>query len=276
MKNKYGEIVSRQWKPVCLEGVRLLTTSYRDYQFPNHFHEYYSFLSVRSGVNEGFTEKTKYRFDAGAILTISPGQVHAGNSYKQRPLTFDVLHIEPEVLSAWAAKQKGISKMLNFDIAPYHSKTVCNAFDLLCNAIRLSESSLEVDELLDDFLAALVNFDDVMVSRTQHKYVSKPYIDRAIDYLRQHHSRDIRLDELSTAACISPFHLIRQFRNQIGLSPFQYLRNYRVEIARKSLNQPGRLASIGTKVGFYDESHFIRNFTQVMGISPSSYRKGCP
>ena len=40
-----------------------------------------------------------------------------------------------------------------------------------------------------------------------------------------------------------------------------------------SINQNKSLAQIANEVGFYDQSHFIRNFKKIEGITPSQYKK---
>jgi AraC-like DNA-binding protein len=59
------------------------------------------------------------------------------------------------------------------------------------------------------------------------------------------------------------------------MSPKQYGRLVRVEKARlalKGLN--GQTATrLGADLGYYDQSHFIRDFRAVTGMSPSAYRR---
>ncbi|MEQ8713356.1 MAG: AraC family transcriptional regulator [Cyclobacteriaceae bacterium] len=275
MKQRRSELIIRQWKPHNIDGIRLLTTSYQLHQFPNHFHDYYSFLSVRKGVNEGFTEKTPYRFGTGAVLTIGPGQVHAGNSYQKKPLIFDVLHVEDKALQEWSFRNNITPSTYEFSRAPFTSAKAYKLFEQLSAAIRLKESTLQIELLFDQFISTMVSGDATHcpTERDSCKRGTKPYVARSIEYLHAHYDQDITLQELSAAACVSPHHLIRQFHKQLGLTPFQYLRNYRVDQARKQLIDNSNLASISASVGFYDESHFIRNFYQILGVSPSSYRK---
>jgi AraC-like DNA-binding protein len=81
------------------------------------------------------------------------------------------------------------------------------------------------------------------------------------------------LDELAAAVGTSPFYLIRLFRSRCGLTPFGYLRNYRLERAKKMMLKNPVLTEVAHACGFYDQSHFIRQFKNHMGMLPSEYHR---
>jgi AraC-like DNA-binding protein len=80
---------------------------------------------------------------------------------------------------------------------------------------------------------------------------------------------------LARELAISQRQLERLYQTQVGMSPKQYGRLVRVEKARlalKGLN--GQTATrLGADLGYYDQSHFIRDFRAVTGMSPSAYRR---
>src|SRR5262249_33893864 len=84
---------------------------------------------------------------------------------------------------------------------------------------------------------------------------------------------NVRLDDLAAVADMSRFHLIRQFRQRYGLTPFAFQRNVRVERVRDALQHGESLAEAAAELGFADQSHLGRAFRAVMGATPGQYRQ---
>ena len=80
------------------------------------------------------------------------------------------------------------------------------------------------------------------------------------------------IEQMAHDACISPFHMIREFKKAFGLTPHQFQMQCKVRKAQKLLAE--RSASEVTyDVGFYDQSHMDRCFKKVVGLSPKEYKK---
>ena len=80
---------------------------------------------------------------------------------------------------------------------------------------------------------------------------------------------------LAEKFAISQRQLERLYHSQVGMSPKQYSQLLRVETARLALKQlhGQSTTSLAMELGFYDQSHFIREFSAVIGMSPYSYLK---
>lgn len=70
-------------------------------------------------------------------------------------------------------------------------------------------------------------------------------------------------------------HLIGQFHRAIGVTPKKLQTILKVKQAIALLNAyPGMaMAQVALNCGFYDQSHFIKNFKQIVGITPQAYLK---
>ncbi|MCS3918090.1 AraC family transcriptional regulator [Fervidibacter sacchari] len=85
----------------------------------------------------------------------------------------------------------------------------------------------------------------------------------------------ISVTELALAAHFSPVQFRRQFRAWMGLTPREYLRRYRLELARRLLETTDlTIACIADQCGFESLSHFTRTFKSAFGAPPARYRKG--
>ena len=82
----------------------------------------------------------------------------------------------------------------------------------------------------------------------------------------------ITISEIAEAINISERQLERLFKRYIGLSPKFYCRiirfNHIFELVQKEEKEWGKLAQL---TGFYDQSHFIKNFKEFTGEDPSKY-----
>jgi AraC-like DNA-binding protein len=98
-------------------------------------------------------------------------------------------------------------------------------------------------------------------------------VKRAVAYLQQHHHRALSRQEIARAVGVTENYLSRIFREELGLSPWDYLNRYRVKQARELLRTGyGNISAIASRVGFDDPAYFSRVFRQQVGVSPRSYR----
>ena len=86
---------------------------------------------------------------------------------------------------------------------------------------------------------------------------------------------NLPIPELARELAISQRQLERLYQNQVGMSPKQYARLLRVETARLALKRTAGQSTtqLATELGFYDQAHFIREFSAVIGMTPYAYLK---
>ncbi|MBV9789603.1 MAG: AraC family transcriptional regulator, partial [Chloroflexi bacterium] len=67
----------------------------------------------------------------------------------------------------------------------------------------------------------------------------------------------------------------RLYQCQVGMSPKQYTQLLRVEKARLALKRMRQASTLNLamELGFYDQPHFIREFSAVVGMTPYAYMK---
>jgi AraC family transcriptional regulator len=95
-----------------------------------------------------------------------------------------------------------------------------------------------------------------------------------LDYIHEHLANDLSLAELASVVGVSQSHFSSIFRQNIGLSPHQYLLRQRVERAKRMLLESNlSIAEIATSVGFYDQSHLTRHMQRLFNISPKRLRQ---
>jgi signal transduction histidine kinase/AraC-like DNA-binding protein/ABC-type branched-subunit amino acid transport system substrate-binding protein len=98
-------------------------------------------------------------------------------------------------------------------------------------------------------------------------------VKRAVAYLQQNYATALTRPEVARALGVSDSYLGQVFRQELGLSPWEYLSRYRIRQAeRLLLTTADSITSIALSVGFQDPAYFARVFRKWTGTSPSAFR----
>lgn len=96
----------------------------------------------------------------------------------------------------------------------------------------------------------------------------------ALEYIRQNYKGRITVSALAAFCHCSESYLSRIFKRRIGVNVNTYVHKVRLELAKKPLcNSNESIAEIAASVGFEDPNYFSRVFTQIIGISPTEFRR---
>jgi transcriptional regulator GlxA family with amidase domain len=100
---------------------------------------------------------------------------------------------------------------------------------------------------------------------------------RARDAMDRAYAEPLDIPALARIAYVSPEHFIRSFRATFGETPHRYLQRRRVERAMFLLRGTGRsVTDVCLAVGFTSLGTFSRTFHDIVGESPTGYRKRGP
>ncbi len=92
------------------------------------------------------------------------------------------------------------------------------------------------------------------------------------------HDREItRVEEVAERFGIAPRTLQRVFQRYVGVSPKWVLRRYRLHeaAARLAEGTDRSWADVAADLGYFDQPHFIRDFTRAIGMTPAAYADAC-
>ena len=103
---------------------------------------------------------------------------------------------------------------------------------------------------------------------------SDPRMRAAIDFLLAHDlKQEFQIEDLSRHLNLSTSRVLHLFHEHFGYTPSQALKVRRMRKARKLLLTFMRVKEVRVAVGVHDPSHFMRDFRQMYGLSPSELRK---
>jgi len=126
--------------------------------------------------------------------------------------------------------------------------------------------------LVADLLAQL----DLHAQGERHEAASQ-LAAAAKKLIQQHGEAAPSVAELAVRLGVSPEHLARRFRREVGCSPQSYLARQRMRRACALLDDPElSLQTIAARLGFAGNAQFSRAFKRERGLSPSEYRRSRP
>ena len=94
-----------------------------------------------------------------------------------------------------------------------------------------------------------------------------------LDYIRDNLDQPLTLDQIAGQFYISKHYLCRIFKAATGFSVMEYIIYSRVLRARQLLQEGHSVQEAGELSGFSDNSHFIRTFGHLTGLTPGKYAR---
>ena len=149
-------------------------------------------------------------------------------------------------------------------------------------ALRESEDPVALQKriqgIIDNRNRMTASVNKTAVADDQQAALSQiPFMDRVMELMEQNYmNSEYGVTELSEQMGVNRTLLSKKLNEETGMSPGQFIRHYRLDMARKLLerNTANRnIAEIAFSVGFNDPKYFTRCFTKEFGVSPSSFGK---
>src|SRR6201994_2195581 len=99
---------------------------------------------------------------------------------------------------------------------------------------------------------------------------------KAIEGMHKHPETSWSLEQLAQCAGMSRARFAAYFRQVVGMTPFDYLTNWRLGVAQTMLRKGNSLKLIASAVGYANATALTRVFTQRVGMPPSEWLTRSP
>jgi AraC-like DNA-binding protein len=283
-------------------GTRLevLKATYQSQSFTRHTHDTYTFGVVLAGGGTFWCRGAQHFASKGSVVAIPPGEVHTGSVWPGAAVLSYVAVYLPVGLAVRHSESAGLAgaKPPEFGSLVFHDAAVRRGFEALSKAlgpgnwsshgnVRASANDLEIldegaaEEALCSAVTELIRGHAERYAPSEPSWAGRRFAKRSrvVGVVREviedcyANANETSLQMLADRAGVTPFRVIRAFRQATGLSPHHYLIQVRVERARQLLAE-GTVPSItALETGFADQSHLTYHFKKYLGITPANYQR---
>jgi len=101
-------------------------------------------------------------------------------------------------------------------------------------------------------------------------------VQKVIDFMKANFGQELAFEEIARSVNLSPSRLRCVFKSETGMPPTQYLKHLRMQEARELAESTFlNVKEIMNRCGLRDESHFVRDFKKIHGLTFSQFRELC-
>ena len=218
-----------------------------------HSHDFHNVTLIADGQIDERAERGEYRGRASSVVLKAAGCEHetriGGRGARTLTIEFDS--------SSWPV--------------PPDTWWWSEELDVVRAALALQrafERRENTEDLVSDFVATVIE-----CSRPKEVPRWIVEIKRALD--ENFHER-VSFEALARDLSLHPVYVSRAFRRHVGTSMTDYVRALRLREARHLLAaSPWNIAAIAGHSGFADSSHLCRTFSDLLHMTPKTYRRLC-
>jgi AraC-like DNA-binding protein len=236
-----------------------------NHSFPRHTHDEYGIGVVLSGAQRSFSGVGTVESHPGDVITVNPGELHDGHPIDGRARQWRIIYFHQEAFARHLVPDS--AREIEFVSPCLRDPKLGVWVSLLFDELSRGAERLGVEEIVTRVVPRLT------VARVEHersKYSGR--VLRVRERIEDDPSNPITLSELAALAGVSRYQIVRDFARELGTTPYAYVIQCRVELARKLLLNGARLADAAHRAGFSDQSHMTRAFARQLGITPGRYQ----
>ncbi|MCX5816957.1 MAG: AraC family transcriptional regulator [Proteobacteria bacterium] len=255
-----------------LGNLEFLHATFISHSFPRHTHETFAIGVIERGVQATYYGGSTHIATPSDICLVNPGEVHTGFSPHESGWTYRVFYPDVSFLKRAADATCARGRLPHFPSPVIKDQLLSQNILAFLKLLEESDISLERESFLLSVLTHMIRrHADMGESTNTYLKKERRAVKTVLEYLDAHFTENVTLSELTDITNISEFHLLRLFRDEVGLPPHAYLIQKRINYAKNMLSQRLTIAQTALETGFADQSHFTRRFKKIMGITPGQY-----
>ncbi|MEY8337603.1 AraC family transcriptional regulator [Lachnospiraceae bacterium 62-35] len=158
----------------------------------------------------------------------------------------------------------------------YSSSHGAELKSIILNMLKNNTVSLRNQFLLEGLLYSFFSIlaEDIALPDGSDPGVDNLYVKQAVGYIQDNYFNPIKVTDIAGYVCINRSYLYTLFRKAMGISPQEYLADYRIVRGAELLSSTDlSIESIALSCGYRDSLTFTRAFKAKRGMAPSWYRK---
>lgn len=253
-----------------------------------HFHQGMEFLYVHEGIGDVTIDRTVYRIGPGTLLYFQPFQLHKVEMSSQPDGSYvrTIFFVNPVIAESLLLPFPGLfaffRRLLKGRIADQLFKFPGDGgIDDLIEQFRRDIAPVKKEQRQEDYMIFFLQLlnrlrksavpdggPDASPPRSQH------HVENMLEWLEHHFHEPFSLQKLADVVFLSPYHASRLFKKHTEMSITDYINIRRVKEASKLIaTTQTPVKTVAAQVGFQSDAYFCKQFKQITGLSPSSYRQ---
>ena len=249
-----------------------------------HWHEEFEYILSEKGILYVDVNKTRVRLNQGEGVFVNSGALHA---VEQSPALLHSGVFHPRLVG-------GMDTIFWQKLIKPMTQPGAPAFFLLNEAVPWQKEVLAclrdawrevADEPFDyenraryHLSAALRLLSTQCVGGktkvSQQEQIAAERMKQMLRFVEEHYAEELTVEKIAACVALSESACLRSFRQLLGTTPIQYVKQYRVEKAAELLRSTRlKTGEIGAECGFADGSYFIKTFREVKHCTPLEYRQ---
>lgn len=200
----------------------------------------------------------------GQALVLHPEELHDGHCRDEAGFSYQAAYVPPDHVLAvlGGAELPFVANGVSSDPA-----LVAAARNMFSDCVVRGETGAYDDALYD--LAHAMN--DAAGKTASVRIPDRRAVMLVREYLETAVIVGARLEDLEAVSGCDRWQLSRDFRALLGTSPYRYLQQRRVDLAKLLLREGANIADAAHGAGFADQSHFGRTFRKAVGLTPKAW-----
>ena len=254
-----------------------------------HFHPYYEIYFLLNGSSQHFVEGQAFSLEPYTMVLLKPFRLHRTNYFENNPCKRLIFSFAPNMIAPFFPEAMAVIDALfqtNKPIYRFSQNQTNQLIDLFNGMYKTSKlggpmANLKITGLFLQLLERLTEFSEDNIyfqnqedssALTGNAVESKIY--EITSYIHHNYGTNLTLVGLADMFYISPHYLSRQFKTYTGFTLIQYIQETRIKKAQELLlDTDMKIVDIIDHCGFGSISQFNRVFSELVGSSPSKYRK---
>lgn len=253
---------------------------------PLHWHDEIELIYVKKGIGSITVDLRQHKVKGPTLVLILPGQLHSIDPLEDYTMEYENIIFHPSMLfskqtdvTATEFLQPLIARKITVPtvftpVYPYYRDVITpiDACDEICKTMPQGYE-LFIKSQLYQFLFVLSNrCRNLSSTKDNRKTLDKMKV--VLKYIENHYMDKITIADIAATADFSESHFMRYFKETMGTSFIDYLKDYRLTMASRLLtSSEAAILDIAAEVGFDNLSYFNRAFKQKYHMTPSHFRK---
>jgi AraC-like DNA-binding protein len=230
------------------------------HSFPKHSHSGFCIGIVTNGNAKLDLKDRQYILGKYSMYFIPPFIEHTIAAVDKMIYSYTVIYIKNKFIERYS------NGLLNKYVCE-DEKVVMNFLEL-CDKAHGTNDYEKFEKEVEQFLEQNIE----MIPNSQ-KQTNNEVVLLAVDFIKEHLAEQFNLERVSEYTHMSKYYLLRLFKKQMGVAPYQFYMQEKVKKIRQGIIKDKSTVDLAYHLNFSDQSHLCNIFKRYVGLTPAQFKK---